>query len=395
MRRARLLPAVPRTHPRRGPRQHRRARPGGHGHDHQSGDGRRPDGDVLRRRKLLRFPHPRRLFGDRGAEGLRPADAQGPQARRQRGFDGGLRARAAVAGGGHGHGHEARADRGRRAVLGRRPHRGSPARARRREHRGRGRQRRRVLRAEPGARPEPGRDAGRLRRPDRARPAGRQGAGGGLPGRVGRLAVAVHAGRRPVRRVARRGAARPPGDLVRLRLAVGDGPLHHQPARDRREAVVRRGRRLHDPRGQPGRQRQAGPQRAPGRPVGAARGGVLQPAGRLHRRGAARPQREEGRQHRLPDRRPGRDQDRSERSPDRHPPVRLPEGEDGRLEPDRRLQHPGQPVHDDAPEGDPRRSQGVRSARRDLHGQVRARRPHRQLRLRPRRPDLDHLLQLS
>ena len=51
-----------------------------------------------------------------------------------------------------------------------------------------------------GPRPEPGRHARRLRRPDRARPAGRQGAGGRLPRRLGHLPLPVHAGPRPVRR---------------------------------------------------------------------------------------------------------------------------------------------------------------------------------------------------
>ena len=45
-------------------------------------------------------------------------------------------------------------------------------------------ERRRLHRPEPRPRPEPGRHARRLRRPDRARPAGRQGAGGRLPRRV-------------------------------------------------------------------------------------------------------------------------------------------------------------------------------------------------------------------
>ena len=41
----------------------------------------------------------------------------------------------------------------------------------------------------------------------------------------------------------RRSAARSAGDAVRLRLAVGHGPLHHQPARAGRHEGVRRARR--------------------------------------------------------------------------------------------------------------------------------------------------------
>ena len=123
-------------------------------------------------------------------------------------------------------------------------HRGDAARARRRGHRGRRRERRRLHRAEPRPRPEPGRHARRLGRPDRARPAGREGAGRRLPRRVGDLAVALHARPRSVRHEPRRGAARSAGHAVRLRLAVGHRALHHQPARARRSTKgVRRARR--------------------------------------------------------------------------------------------------------------------------------------------------------
>ncbi len=44
------------------------------------------------------------------------------------------------------------------------------------------------------------------------------------------LDVAVHAGPRPVRPESRGSAARAPGHAVRLGLAVGHRPLHHQPA---------------------------------------------------------------------------------------------------------------------------------------------------------------------
>ena len=135
--------------------------------------------------------------------------------------------------GDHRHGQQARADAARRAVLGRGAARRDTPRARRREPRERRRQRRRLHRAEPRSRPEPGRDARRLRRPDRARPAGREGAGRRLPRRVGHLALALHAGPRPLRHEPRRGAARTAGHAVRLRLALGHGALHHQPARTR------------------------------------------------------------------------------------------------------------------------------------------------------------------
>ena len=94
---------------------------------------------------------------------------------------------------------------------------------------------------------------------------GRQGAGGRLSRRFDHLPLAVHAGHRPVRRRPRRGAARPAGHAVRRRLPLRHRALHQQPARDRRDQVVRRGGRQHDQRRQPRRQRQAGLQRAAGR----------------------------------------------------------------------------------------------------------------------------------
>ena len=80
-------------------------------------------------------------------------------------------------------------------------------------------QRRRPHRPEPRAGPEPGFGPRRFRRPDRPRPAGREGTGRHLPRRKRDLAFAVHAGPRPVRPEPRRDAARPAGHLVRLGLA--------------------------------------------------------------------------------------------------------------------------------------------------------------------------------
>ncbi len=53
---------------------------------------------------------------------------------------------------------------------------------------------------------------------------------GDLPRRVGDLALALHARHRPVRHQSRGSAARPARHAVRLRLVIGHGPLHHQPA---------------------------------------------------------------------------------------------------------------------------------------------------------------------
>ena len=105
-----------------------------------------------------------------------------------------------------------------RAVLGGRTERRADPQRRREQHRG----------ARPhGAgprdhrsrpRPEPGRHARHQRRPGRARPAGREGAGRRVSRRVADLRGAVHAGPRPVRSAALRSAARTAGHAVRLRL---------------------------------------------------------------------------------------------------------------------------------------------------------------------------------
>ena len=169
-------------------------------------------------------------------QGLRPAGAPGRRGRRRRRHRG-LRARAA---------RPRKRSRSRPCCASRAvadvpfsiaaPTEDELRAARRRRHRGRGRERGRLHRAEPGPRPEPGRDARRLRRPDRARPAGRQGAGRRLPRRLDHLPLAVHARPRPVRRRPRRGAARAAGHAVRRRLALRHRALHQQPARARRDA---------------------------------------------------------------------------------------------------------------------------------------------------------------
>ena len=86
------------------------------------------------------------------------------------------------------------------------------------DHRGHQPQRRRPHRPEPRPGPEPGFDPRRLRRPDRPRPAGREGTGRRLSRRKRHLAVAVHARLRPVRPQPRRDPARPAGHTVRLGL---------------------------------------------------------------------------------------------------------------------------------------------------------------------------------
>ena len=125
---------------------------------------------------------------------------------------------------------QARADAARRAVLGRGRARRDASQAWRRRPRERRGERRRLDRAEPRPRPEPGRGARRFGRPDRARSARSEGTGRRLPRRVGRLALALHAGPRSVRHQSRRGAARSARDAVRLRFTVGNRSLHHQPA---------------------------------------------------------------------------------------------------------------------------------------------------------------------
>ena len=140
------------------------------------------------------------------------------------------RRHAAVRGRGDGHRHrpQARGERPGGALLGGGAVRAGPAEPRGRDHRGRLGQRRRVLGAEPRSRPEPSRDARRLGRPDRARPARGQGAGRRLPRRVGRLDVAVHARPRPRLRLR----------AARL-LRRGDGGRHRPAQPDRRPPLVR------------------------------------------------------------------------------------------------------------------------------------------------------------
>ena len=196
-------------HRRRARRQRRRG-PGRDRHDHQPGDEGRPDRrprppteatpsasppacTPWRRRSRVSARRPRRTSRSTRA---RPSPVDFALAGQARGR-------------GHGHGHEARGDGAEHARS--RSRRPTEADLRSRgvdDIEGVARERGRVQRAEPGPRPEPGRHARRLLRPDRARPAGRQGAGGRLPRRVGDLALAVHAGHRPVRRDPRRGAAR-------------------------------------------------------------------------------------------------------------------------------------------------------------------------------------------
>ena len=194
----------------------------------------------------------------------------------------------------------------------------------------------------------------------------------------------------------RRGAARPAGHAVRLRLAVGHGPLHQQPARARRDEVVRRVRRQHHRRRQPGRQRQAGLQRCPWatrRPC-ASRGTTTTLGGYMD---AVQPNLSVKKDVNTGDRfgvRAAIEIAPSERLTIT-PRIVYQKVEDGRLEPHRRLQHPGQSLHDDAAGGDARRARAVHPDRRALHRQVRARRPERQLQLRRRRPDLDHVLHRS
>ena len=53
---------------------------------------------------------------------------------------------------------------------------------------------------------------------------------GVLPRRVRHVAVALHPGPRSLRCRPGRSAARSAGDALRLRIVVGNGPLHHQPA---------------------------------------------------------------------------------------------------------------------------------------------------------------------
>ena len=132
--------------------------------------------------------------------------------------------------GDHRHGDVAGGEGPGRALLRGGAHRRGAARAGRRVHRGDRADHPGLHRPEPRPRPEPGRHARRLVRADRPRPAGRQGAGRRLSRRLRHLALALHAGHRSLRHVARRGAARTAGHPVRRRLGVRHDALHHQPA---------------------------------------------------------------------------------------------------------------------------------------------------------------------
>ena len=239
-------------------------------------------------------------------------------------------------------------------------------------------------RAEPRPRPEPGRHARRLRRPDRARPAGRQGAGRRLPRRLGHLALAVHAGHRPVRRrrasrccAGRRARCSAP---ARSRAPCATSPT--SPSSASRKWFGEVGAQ-HDRRRQPGRQRQARRQRARSatRPRCAWPRYYNRIAGYID---AVQPDLSVNEDVNTGDRtgvRAAR-QVRAQRAAHHHPAPRLPEGGDGRLEPHRRLQHPGQPLHHHAAGGDAGRARAVHADRRAVHRRVPARRPEPQLRLR-------------
>ncbi len=114
--------------------------------------------------------------------------------------------------------------------------------------------------------------------------AGREGAGRRVHGRVRDLAVAVHAGPRPLRPQPGRSAARPAGHAVRLRLAGRHGALHQQPAGPLRRLRRLRGRPQHDFRRRRRRLRPRHAERAARRSRGAARRRLLQRDAGLHRR---------------------------------------------------------------------------------------------------------------
>ena len=215
---------------------------------------------------------------------------------------------------------------------------------------------------------------------------------GVVPRRVGHLPLAVHAGRRPLRRHPRGSPARTAGDALRLGLAVGNGPLHHQPAGAEHHEGLCRARGQRRRRRQRGRQRQARLQRPAGPQGRAARRRLLQPLRGVHGRRPARPRRDGERQRRFPDRRAGGRQDRSERPPLDHAAHRLPESRDRRLEPHRRLQYPRQSLHHDAAGRRAWRTRAVHSARGRVHGRFRARRPQPLVQLRQSRPRIDHVL---
>ena len=254
---------------------HRRRRPRGHGHGHQPGDRRHADRRRPAPTGATRVAVPAGVYTVDGrrsrASAGRPArtSRSGPPARPRT-----SRWSRAARGGGHGHRHDARAEPGRRALLRRRAHRGRAARARRRRHRGRGRERGRASRVQnlgPGQSQVAmrGVSAGQI---VRDQPGVKEQVGAYLDDSVISLSLFTP-GHRPVRHVARRGAARPAGHAVRLRLALRHGALHHQPARARRaRSTFGEVGRQHDRRRQRGRQRQAGRQRAARRHGRAARG---------------------------------------------------------------------------------------------------------------------------
>ena len=266
---------------------------------------------------------------------------------------GGSRPTPALHRGGDGHGHRAQA-RGEPpvgALLGGRADAAGAPEPGCGEHRGRLGERRRLLGPEPRSRPEPDRDAGRIGGPDRARSAGCQGTGRRLSRRVGHLAVAVHAGPRPVRHVSHRGVARPAGNAVRVGIAVGHGALHHEPAGARRHRGGWRARLQLARRRRAGQQRQVRRQRAARARRGGPRHRVQHRGRRLHRCRAAGPARQGKRRQRPAHGRPRGAARATERALRLHPAARLPGRGDGRLEPDRRVQHPGQSVHHHAARG--------------------------------------------
>ena len=245
----------------------------------------------------------------------------------------------------------------------------------------------RLHRAEPRTRPEPGRDPRRLRGPDRARPAGvKEQVGVYLDESV--ISLSLFTPDLDLFDMNRVEVLRgPQGTLFGSGSRVGHGALHHQPARARRDA--RRSASSAAARvdgGSPGGNVKLGFNV----PLGDT--AALRVAGYYNRlagyidAGAARTcTRQGGRQHRRPHRRARGGHDRAERSPHHHAAPRLPEASttDG-WNRDRRLQHPGQPVHDDAAGGDARRARAVHAARGAVHRQVRARRPEHRLQLRQR-----------
>ena len=95
---------------------------------------------------------------------------------------------------------------------------------------------------------------------------------------------------------------------------------------------------------------------------------------RLHRHRAAGPERPRERGRRPADRRPRGRAVATLRAALVHPAARLPGRVDERLEPDGRLQHPREPVHDHAAGRVAGEPAAVHPDRRALHGPVRARR---------------------